>query len=646
MDAWLGSPSAAEQRRPQSRKRSRSGTRLPIAEARRRNVDPSRPTKHVLDLDQIMTRDQIRTAAMTKQALTRNELTESMKNSIEYYNKLRKEHDPGDIYGHGFAGYGNGVTGRKPHVVYPAHRARLGKRHAPALRVSRKDQDKQADQLEELVPIRIDIELDKIKLRDTFTWNLNDRVVTPDLFASTLVEDLRLPLDQNGTHRLLVNQVRQSIEEQILDYYPHVFIGEEALDPHLPYTAYKNDEMRIMIKLEISIGADTLMDQLEWDINNPLNSPEEFASQMTKDLSLPGEFTTAIAHSIREQCQFYTKSLYITKHPFDGRQIEDLDLKDGFLPSPLLVVHRSSTAIKEYTPYYWKLSEADMERTELAMSREMRRQKRSVNRRGGPALPDLKEKPRTVRTLVVSSVLPAAAGDIDSCKIYKVTRTTGRGKHRRGLAEGGDDSEESESEGSFPDSPAMSIQQIGGTARTRGMRGAASAAQAAMRANFGRSATPELSLLHHHETRTSLRRFGGDREESVADAFIVRIKMPRERYRQWWREYKTKQSQQQLHAQPAGYLPTPFSTSQRTTPQMATSMPGSMGPPSTPGIQNRQLPGQSPGKFMPQLQPPIPPPPPPADQWRYKPDGRIYAPGPQLSGQAVRSALSFRDFPP
>ena len=194
--------------------------------------------------------------------------------------------------------------------------------------------------------MRLDIEWDKIRLRDTFTWNLHDRVITPELFAEHLVEDFKLPLDQYAP---LVQLVCSSIREQIRDFHPQVFIDEEALDPHLPYHAYKDDEMRILVKLNITIGQHTLVDQFEWEINNPLNSAEDFARQMTRDLCLSGEFTTAIAHSIREQSQLFTRSLYVTGHPFDGRPVEDQELKAGFLSSPLPSTFRSYQAAKEYS---------------------------------------------------------------------------------------------------------------------------------------------------------------------------------------------------------------------------------------------------------------------------------------------------------
>jgi SWI/SNF-related matrix-associated actin-dependent regulator of chromatin subfamily B protein 1 len=382
----------------------------------------------------------------------------------------------------------------------------------------------QNEQIEDLVPIRLDIDWEKVKIRDTFTWNLHDRVVSPDLFAEKLVEDLGLSLETSAP---LIRTISQSIQEQIMDYYPQIYMKEEPLDPQLLYTAHRNDEMRILIKLNITIGQHTLIDQFEWDINDPENSPEEFALRLTDDLSLSGEFTTAIAHSIREQSQLFTKSLYIVSHPFDGRPIEDPDLSTSFLPTPVSSAFRPFQAAKEHTPYLYELNEADLERTEISISREQRRQKRSINRRGGPALPDLKDRQRTIRTLIVSSVIPNSAESFEESNVIKRSGSS----RRRGLVgtRGDEESDDFESDDSDEGSPAIGPHLSQGTARTRGMRGAATAAHAALRASLGQSATPEPLL--QEPTRVSSRRQQQLREESFEepDKLVVRLKISRDK---------------------------------------------------------------------------------------------------------------------
>ena len=140
---------------------------------------------------------------------------------------------------------------------------------------------------EVLVPIRLDMDIEGQKLRDTFLWNKNESLLTPDQFAEVLCDDL----DLNPLH--FVPAITAAIQQQI-DNFPaeHENLLKEQQD------------QRVILKLNIHIGNISLVDQFEWDLSDENNSPEEFAKKLCSDLSLGGEFVTAIVYSIRGQVSF------------------------------------------------------------------------------------------------------------------------------------------------------------------------------------------------------------------------------------------------------------------------------------------------------------------------------------------------------
>ncbi|KAF8336441.1 uncharacterized protein EI90DRAFT_3119709 [Cantharellus anzutake] len=325
---------------------------------------------------------------------------------------------------------------------------------------------------EELVPIRIEIEHENHRLRDTFVWNLNDPVVTPEIFAHTTCLDLDLPhyfisqfgsqlkqqLSEYSTHKLeyptpmdieeskvkikaplLAGRLDSMDEEVWSRWRKRLRVSEDGshsgvraghgrensrneadlsdsqsvdgsergtmddvFDADTSLTSIEDEdemvgELRILIKLDITVGSINLSDQFEWDISDSNNSPELFAEVYCRDLGLAGDFRTAIAHDIREQIYAYKKCLAVVGYPFDGSSVQDDDLKTVFLPA----IKRTARTLEDaetYTPLLNYLSEGEMERLEKEREKEIRRKKRPGRGRA-KALSD-RDPVKTQRTLL------------------------------------------------------------------------------------------------------------------------------------------------------------------------------------------------------------------------------------------------------
>ncbi|KAI8919323.1 hypothetical protein DFJ77DRAFT_427877 [Powellomyces hirtus] len=288
-----------------------------------------------------------------------------------------------------------------------------------------------ADQQEALVPIRLDLDVDGIKVRDTFTWNMHETLVQPVQFAEMMCEDLHLPA------AIFIPAIEKAINEQISDFYQHApsaltdaqnetrgSEGMETNDKDAP-------ELRTVIKLDITVGNHCLVDQFEWDLNCKRNNPEVFADHMCNELALGLEFKTAIAHQIREQIQTFAKSLLLVDHQFDGTPIDDEDLAACFLPPvDRLHVHRSLKDKAMFGPYYNPVTDLEIEKMEKDRERDTRRKRRQTQRsRRAISLPD-REFPKTNRTgpltynplEVVDPLAPLPAGPITRRNATRKTR--------------------------------------------------------------------------------------------------------------------------------------------------------------------------------------------------------------------------------
>ncbi|KAG6582138.1 Chromatin structure-remodeling complex protein BSH, partial [Cucurbita argyrosperma subsp. sororia] len=131
---------------------------------------------------------------------------------------------------------------------------------------------------ENLIPIRLDIEIDGQRFKDAFTWNSSD----PDSEGALCKEDgerfKASPVIYNTN--CTIHSKFQSFEGQ------DMYSGETV----------------ISIKLDLRVNNTLIKDQSLWDLNNYESDPEEFSMTFCKDLGIEDpEVGPAIAFVIREQ---------------------------------------------------------------------------------------------------------------------------------------------------------------------------------------------------------------------------------------------------------------------------------------------------------------------------------------------------------
>ncbi|POW06481.1 hypothetical protein PSHT_10312 [Puccinia striiformis] len=154
-----------------------------------------------------------------------------------------------------------------------------------------------------LVPIRIELDTDELRIRDVFTWNLRERFITPEIFALEFCADAGI---QPG---LYVPKIVEQIKAQLSQYS---FLSATKLVPDESELSHFSDEqlvgiepdLRVVIQLDVQIETLHLSDRIEWDLASPL-TPELFTAQYICDLNLPRSASPIIAHAIHEEiCRY------------------------------------------------------------------------------------------------------------------------------------------------------------------------------------------------------------------------------------------------------------------------------------------------------------------------------------------------------
>jgi len=200
-----------------------------------------------------------------------------------------------------------------------------------------------ATQPEILVPIRLDMDIEGQKLRDTFLWNRNETMLYAEQFAEVLCDDL----DLNPPN--FVPAIAAAIQQQV-ESYPSE--SDNLLK--------EQQDQRVVIKLNIHLGNISLVDQFEWDIADDKNNPEEFSRKLCADLGLGGEFATAVLYSVRGQLAWHQKSYVFSESQMPA-------IENAF---------RNQSEADIWSPFLETLTDAEMEKKIRDQDRNTRRMRR------------------------------------------------------------------------------------------------------------------------------------------------------------------------------------------------------------------------------------------------------------------------------
>lgn len=132
---------------------------------------------------------------------------------------------------------------------------------------------------DQLLPIRIDLDMEGRKYRDLIVWNLNEPYFTAEQFAKLVSEE---------------NNLSANFETEITNLIKRSISNYESVDQ-------LKDECIKTIEIDVRVDNICVKDKFEWDISDNENSPEDFSELICNELGLSHEFSTQIAHQIREQ---------------------------------------------------------------------------------------------------------------------------------------------------------------------------------------------------------------------------------------------------------------------------------------------------------------------------------------------------------
>jgi hypothetical protein len=147
--------------------------------------------------------------------------------------------------------------------------------------------------VDRLVPIRISVSVDGRLFEDACLWNLGERHVSPDWFATTLCDDAGLPTS-------FAAPIAESIRRRLTDANM-ALQREAAWEQFVERLAEQRSASLLVLRVDLTLGGVRVQDALCWDVYNPRNSPEQYAASFCRESGLGGDWSALIAHELRRQ---------------------------------------------------------------------------------------------------------------------------------------------------------------------------------------------------------------------------------------------------------------------------------------------------------------------------------------------------------
>lgn len=236
-----------------------------------------------------------------------------------------------------------------------------------------------------LIPIRIELDTDRYRIRDCFMWNLNESLITPASFAQIFCYDL-------GLEAYYMEQVSNQISAQLEEHG-----ATAALD--LPVNTEREGEIlheddagpgdcRVVLQIDVQIGTKHMLDHIEWDLRSPL-TPEEYTSVFCADVGLSSEAVPMIAHAIHEELLKHKKDVIEWGVLEGGGEWKSHAAglgnawgRKGKGPKRMKGIWRDWAEIVsgDYSPRIEELTAEELEKKELERERAARRLRRETSK--------------------------------------------------------------------------------------------------------------------------------------------------------------------------------------------------------------------------------------------------------------------------